>query len=59
MVAEVNRWILENLYMIPIGFIALYFGVRSEVKRLDQRADVILSLLKQRGIDLLADDQDD
>ena len=53
MTAEINKWISENLYLVPIFFIILYFGVRSEVKRIDKRIDAVLVLLKQRGLDLL------
>ena len=56
MMDDLNRWILENLYFVPIAIVGLYLWVHYQQKRIDQRIDAVITLLKQRGIDILSDD---
>lgn len=54
--ADLNRWVLENLYFVPIALVGLYLWVHYQQKRIDRRIDAVITLLRQRGIDILSDD---
>ena len=56
LVAALNHWVLGLLYIIPFAFLCLGWALHSEIKRVDKRIDATLSLLRQRGIDLLGHD---
>jgi hypothetical protein len=50
--ASINRWVAENLWLVPFTWIALGYAIWAEKKRLHERIDAILTLLKARGIDI-------
>lgn len=52
MIAEVNKWVLDNLYEIPLFFVILIIALYQERRRIDRRIDAVIDLLKQRGIDI-------
>lgn len=52
MTADINRWVLDNLYLIPFMFVLLVIGLHQEKRRIDRRIDAVIELLKRRGIDI-------
>lgn len=49
---EIGRWIGENLWLVPVGWALTFYAIWAEKRRLNQRIDAILTLLKARGIDI-------
>lgn len=56
MTDSINKWVLENLYLLPIFIVGMAITAHTEIKRLDKRCDALIALLKSNGIDIMKDD---
>lgn len=58
MTSDLNKWVLESLYLIPLLYVILLIGLHQEKRRIDRRIDAVIELLKRRGIDIYQSDYD-